>query len=589
MSTTSSISTSCNPLKLDLGGSVDTPPIAALFLIYFDVRAGYTLSWHRSIPDVELEGIVEYKSLPSGLHNVPDDLVYFIHEQFAGLSAFINSPSETSQRNALMLAVGILVPLSYGRLGRSWRHAENLKNLAAILAQDINNTEGLENYWEKYQLQPDILSREGSSAGSSITVKPKSPSGQNGKNVAQGTKHRTVSDRAALVPARQYLSPYHPALSLPQFIDLLGPLVFPLYRAALLRKRILFMVHPPVQNACNFVYCLSILSNIPLAVSDLLSDSSPSQRLRPLFAIGVSDIPYLETVSKKISSTPSGNAVEDQSTRNGWVACTTDGVMATKPGLYDVIVTIPKAPFKDGRDKAWPKIESPKDTEVKATQRDLRRYRGLKSGLAKLVNANEESTIQTLGLVNQQLRPQDTLNSSAYDNFLDDSASAFDHKIIETPSWSAVTYSSLMWWASAGEKYADLNGEEECDNSLFYQPFAMDSGSHAGSQTQLDRASPAFQEMVIIAYFNRLTTSIISTLADIVDDNEAGFEETEDEREAVMADSPVFVSSEDMASMGLDAWSIADRTFVEDITKAYFGRKAEVFGGRLDCCGLRVC
>ena len=29
-----------------------------------------------------------------------------------------------------MLSVGVLVPLSYGRLGRSWRHAENLKELA---------------------------------------------------------------------------------------------------------------------------------------------------------------------------------------------------------------------------------------------------------------------------------------------------------------------------------------------------------------------------------------------------------------------------------------------------------------------------
>lgn len=29
-----------------------------------------------------------------------------------------------------MLAVGVLVPLSYGRMGKSWKHAEGLKELA---------------------------------------------------------------------------------------------------------------------------------------------------------------------------------------------------------------------------------------------------------------------------------------------------------------------------------------------------------------------------------------------------------------------------------------------------------------------------
>ena len=55
---------------------------------------------------------------------------YFIHGSNAGISAFVNVPGEASQRNAQMLAVGALVPLSYGRLGKSWRHAEGLKELA---------------------------------------------------------------------------------------------------------------------------------------------------------------------------------------------------------------------------------------------------------------------------------------------------------------------------------------------------------------------------------------------------------------------------------------------------------------------------
>jgi hypothetical protein len=106
------------------------PPICALFLIYFDTRVGYTIAWKRSLPAVELEGVVEYKSLPSGLHTVKEDLIYFVHDDNAGLSAFVNAPAAEESRNARMIAVGILVPLSYGRLGRSWKHAGKLKEMA---------------------------------------------------------------------------------------------------------------------------------------------------------------------------------------------------------------------------------------------------------------------------------------------------------------------------------------------------------------------------------------------------------------------------------------------------------------------------
>ena len=55
---------------------------------------------------------------------------YFIHDEYAGISAFINQPDGQSDRAAQMLAVGVLVPLEHGRMGRSWRHAESLKELA---------------------------------------------------------------------------------------------------------------------------------------------------------------------------------------------------------------------------------------------------------------------------------------------------------------------------------------------------------------------------------------------------------------------------------------------------------------------------
>ena len=118
------------PLNIDLPNPSTAPPISALFLIYFDIKAGYTIGWKRSLPGVELEGVVEYKSLPSGLHTVKEDLIYFVHDGHAGLSAYVNAPASEEDRNARMIAVGVMVPLSYGRLGRAWKHAEALKEMA---------------------------------------------------------------------------------------------------------------------------------------------------------------------------------------------------------------------------------------------------------------------------------------------------------------------------------------------------------------------------------------------------------------------------------------------------------------------------
>ena len=65
---------------------------------------------------------------------------YFLHDdEYAGLSAFINKPAAESERNALMLAVGALVPLSYGRMGKSWKHAEGLKELARSVRRTLED------------------------------------------------------------------------------------------------------------------------------------------------------------------------------------------------------------------------------------------------------------------------------------------------------------------------------------------------------------------------------------------------------------------------------------------------------------------
>jgi hypothetical protein len=51
---------------------------------------------------------------------------------YAGLSAYCRKEAPESERNARMVAIGVLVPSTgrYGRLGRAWNHAPHLKALA---------------------------------------------------------------------------------------------------------------------------------------------------------------------------------------------------------------------------------------------------------------------------------------------------------------------------------------------------------------------------------------------------------------------------------------------------------------------------
>ena len=166
-----------------------------------------------------------------------------------------------------MLAVGALVPLSYGRLGKSWKHAQALKELAKsvgidlycrmhadmarTVVQDPAKTQPLEDFWLAHKLSTEEdLQKEAAESPSDGQAKRKmSQASPNGKT---RTRNRAVSTASALAPPGQSLSPHHPALSLPVLLDTFGPLIFPLYKAALLRKRILLVGQAPVELACNF-------------------------------------------------------------------------------------------------------------------------------------------------------------------------------------------------------------------------------------------------------------------------------------------------------------------------------------------------
>lgn len=225
---------------------------------YALISYSYTIAWKRTAtPDIALENAVEYKSLPSGLHSVQNDLVYFTHEGYAGLSAFAKGDAGAEERNANFVAVGILVKKEgkYGRLGRGWLLAGRLEKLAAALASDPEAVTPLEEFWQEQ-----------------TTKQPGSNGEGNGHSRA-----RAISTVSAVLKDEESLPEYHPALSIHRFINTFGPLVFRLQQAALLRKRILFVGIPPVRSACEFGKSRS-------AKGCLLheADAASLQPLRPL-------------------------------------------------------------------------------------------------------------------------------------------------------------------------------------------------------------------------------------------------------------------------------------------------------------------
>jgi hypothetical protein len=125
--------------------------------------------------------------------------------------------------------------------------------LSRALVDDTTKTAPLEEFWDLYRLDKDSNGRtdEESSNG---------PSGQR-PSITAGTgsrghsRARALSSLTNVLPSDQLLPSFHPALSILQYIDTFGPLIFPLHRAALLRKRILLMTSPPVRLSCEYGKC----------------------------------------------------------------------------------------------------------------------------------------------------------------------------------------------------------------------------------------------------------------------------------------------------------------------------------------------
>jgi hypothetical protein len=297
----------------------------------------------------------------------------------------------------------------------------------------------------------------------------------------------------------------------------------------------------------------------------------------------------------------SNDDVELEDVGCGWIACTTDDILTMKDALYDVLITMPPPYSEDAKEKVWPTVESPRGIQIKATQRDLRRFRALVWGLSRISVEPQGQSFRrsnTVDNTNNTLQRPFSATTLVHEGPLLDVSET--DSIVEPLSWSALAYSGFMWWASAGERRTTVDDEGENDSILLegldITP-QMPRSARSRSESNLPPMthSPdlsAKKEMAIIAYFHRLTTLMLTTLSDIVDATDSDDESEGDDTplQAEGEEGPaVFISSADLVKIGLDEWSASDHAFVEAFVMSYFGHRAQIEGRNVDICGIRIC
>jgi hypothetical protein len=482
------------------------------------------------------------------------------------------------------------------------------------IVDNTSKTEALQEYWDDHRAHPD----ENDFASPQLSP----------FTMAQ-RKSRAFSTATLSGDDHHSLPRFHPALSILEYVDFFGPLIFPLHRAALLRQRILFVTTPPIRQACEFVYDLSVFATTPLSLANsLVLPWESLVRLRPLFAIGIHDIPMLEKMASPPRSPPESSrnsnlgvdtavfGQEQDDEQLGWVACTTDEILVMKTKLYDIVVEFPATHLAQDQKKkrTYPVIKSAADgKQIKASQRDLRRFRLLSRALRPIREQNMEESIR-LERSRADGEIFDGENEPLMKNLpgrYDEDGWNDDGDVAESTTWSELAYSSFIWWASAGEKDESLVDEEKQDVTMLgdLEGLAEDVADdrryrdddelpespspesttlvQSPSSSSPESRKDARIEIGLISYFSRLTRNIFEVASDIAQNHRGS---GRDQDMGIGEDENVQrIDRDEMRSMGLDVWSGGDREFVRYLFELWFQKRVQVEGVNVECCGVKIC
>ncbi|KAH8985050.1 hypothetical protein EDB86DRAFT_3105849 [Lactarius hatsudake] len=314
-------------------GSTKAPPqdIVAIFHASFHPTRGNDLDWSlKATDDLQLDG-VEFSSLPSGLHLVEQDVVYFTKDGLRGVCVFTRrQTSEQGQRGFRLSSLGILLARSLRP--RPWRHVPALKALVRDLHSDsAPQGDSSQDVWEPARRFFDLRKARlgdlgGAGAWHRWSEELEFDTDDDGgvEDVSDGYEQHTRAP---------------PTLHLPHLLRILGPSSLTLYKHVLGRRRILIYTQPPVEAACLLCQVAADMcfedqttpttqGEAPGATPQL--KGKHKEGINVLGIVTLHDIDMLERESR---------------TGRGWIACTTDAVFLEKPQYYDLIIDLtPYAP-----------------------------------------------------------------------------------------------------------------------------------------------------------------------------------------------------------------------------------------------------
>ncbi|KAI5967252.1 hypothetical protein CANMA_003072 [Candida margitis] len=516
--------------------------VVAVFFSEFNMKSGYKLLWSKAANDVSLEG-VEYKSLPSGIHDLQEATIFLSHKSgnslLYGLSCFkqfaIDSSKTDDRDNLRMYSVGVLCepkesdwkPNEF--INNGWEYIEELKDVLSEIEADIirKKEAGLELDLDLTKIGKDL--QQVGSAGSSLNIPGAEPS--KGK---------------------------HLLLNLPPMFETLGPLIFAIYKQSLLRKNILFFNEMHLNSDAetsegqlvakdyysllsSFSYLISVLSVVPKSTK-LSNPGLHAQQ--PLYNIGLNDL--------------SSNLLQQfQKSNNGYVAVTSDEILKGHP-IYDIGVEVGHTIKVFGRDK----------NGIKATIRDYHKFQVLYSDLVAenldFTNNSNVSTDDLSSVTSRTDNDENSIQSSrvAAKMYADISPRFnneplwWQHDAVEPVSWAESIWSAFSWFASAGQQ---LNMEEELPD------------------VKLNKKIDLLDLMHVVGYFHQLTSKWLNYIDEAInessEEHSSNYDSSEDEQLVIKVE--LDLSYQDMLDMELDPYSQQDVQFLKEFVMLYFQDRVE--------------
>lgn len=553
--------------------------VAALFVTRFNSTSGYELVWSQvADPALSFSGL-EYLSLPSGIQNHEDSRLAIARQvdlkTYFGVCHFLRrvlgshsaADPHIDRKNVHMYAIGVLcaptsqtakwVPETWTATG-----SEYLDAMEKVLLQFMNRGD-----WGDFHLFEDTFKQLVESPKQLVSIQPNS---------------------------NHFLS---------YFVDLLetcGPLVFVLYKQALLRRRVLFFHNSDSDfyPTNSFNYLIALLLIVPQA-AHILDATAISRASRPIYNIGLHDID---------SELLKGDS---------YIATTSDDVLINYKALYDVAVIFPTSEHPVIR-----AISAHDLAPLRATRRDYTTFVHMASELGVGVNGSRRSkamlgnisksdveslhgynagmgskspgtvTTDSSGLEAepiQNFHGPATLNPQNADhpsepNHISESLRPLIHKpsnsshiahvslnnhpqwwdsLAEPTTWTELLWRAFSWFASAGEP--------------------ADASEDSGLNTE-DQPPPIVDTLLLITaigLFHHQTRQYFSVLNQIIEDTIS--EQEDDASRNLLA---LNLSYQDLSEMGLDIHSPADAKFASDLVLEYYGHIVKTVTIGYGVCGV---